>query len=97
MAFDDERYQRARRRAGELRGFYLHIGIYLIVMAALFTINMLTNRDVLWFYWPLIGWGVGVAIHALVVVSSGRFLGEAWEDRKARELMQRDKDSERAA
>jgi hypothetical protein len=70
----------------------VHAGVYVIVNAALFVVNMITSRDALWFYWPLLGWGIGLAIHAFVVLSGGKFFGEEWEDRKARELMRRDND-----
>lgn len=45
------------RSAGE--GLYIHLGMFGIVNLALFAINMVTNPDVLWFYWPLLGWGGG--------------------------------------
>lgn len=83
----DERYERARKRAEELKGFYMHLGVYVIVNAALFALNMLTSPDMLWFYWPLLGWGVGMAIHAMAILTEGRFLGEEWQERKTRELM----------
>lgn len=60
---DDEanRYERARKRVREIRGFYSHLAIYLIVNAGLLAINLLTSPFSLWFYWPMLGWGLGVA------------------------------------
>lgn len=85
----DERYERARKRVRDVRDFYVHLGVYLIVNGALFAINMLTSPDTLWFYWPLLGWGVGVAIHAFSLVTEGFVFGEEWEERKTREIVQR--------
>jgi hypothetical protein len=87
---DKERYQTAKKRVEDIKGLYIHVGLYLIVNLGLFTINMLTNPDQLWFYWPLLGWGVGVAIHAFVFATEGKWLGPEWEDRKIHELMERD-------
>ena len=54
-------------------------------------INLLSGGQ-WWFYWPLLGWGVGLGVHALnVYVLDGRF-GQVWEERKTREMMGRDLD-----
>lgn len=44
-------------------GFMRHLGPYIIVIGALGLINLLTSPDSLWFLWPAIGWGVGLAFH----------------------------------
>jgi hypothetical protein len=81
---DDTLYKRAKARVDALRGFYIHALVYVVVNLGLFTINMLTSRDSLWFYWPLFGWGIGLAINAVVVFTGGLF-GPDWEERKIRE------------
>jgi hypothetical protein len=48
-------------------GFRLHLIIYAAVNVLLLVINLLTAPDKLWFYWPLIGWGIGLAGHAFAV------------------------------
>ena len=85
-----ELYDRAKKRVAEIKGFYIHLGVYLIVNAGLFAINMITNPDNLWFYWPLLGWGVGVAIHAFAFIIEGRWLGAEWEQRKIEQLVLRE-------
>jgi len=85
----DERYERARQHVKALRGFYIHFGIYLLVNAGLVVVNLLTSPGELWFYWPLLGWGIGVAVHAFAVFAHGPF-GAEWEERKIRRLMERD-------
>ncbi len=83
---EDRIYQRAKARVEALRGFYIHAMVYVTVNLGLFAINMLTSRDSLWFYWPLLGWGIGLAINGLVVFAGG-LLGGDWEERKIRETM----------
>ena len=59
----------------------------------LFAINMLSTPDALWFYWPLFGWGIGILIHGLTVfVFEGRF-GREWEEKKIKEIMEKDKNT----
>lgn len=45
--------------------FYRHLARYLLVMALLFTINLAGDSDYLWAWWPALGWGLGVAMHAV--------------------------------
>ncbi len=45
------------------RGFLSHLGSYVIVIGALAGINLVTSSDSLWFLWPALGWGVGLAFH----------------------------------
>jgi hypothetical protein len=57
----------ARRAGGARAGFLIHLAIYLIVNALILGVNLLASPGNLWFYWPLLGWGVGLAAHALAV------------------------------
>lgn len=88
---NDARLRRARERAEAVRGFYIHLGIYLIVNLGIFALNVvlvLVNAHQNWFFfWPLLAWGIAVLIHGFVVLGSDRFLGPEWEERKVREYM----------
>ena len=82
------KYQKAKKRVEALRGFYIHLTVYVVVNLILFSINMIVSPDSLWFFWPLMGWGVGLAFHALSVFGFGRWFGADWEERKIREIME---------
>lgn len=86
-------YKAALERAEMLQGYYVHLLVYLVVNAGLFLINLLTKGDggSWWFYWPLAAWGIGLAIHTMVVF--GVVFGEGWKQRKADELYRRGQDS----
>jgi hypothetical protein len=86
MDEEQQRYQRARARVQTLRGFYIHATAYVLVNIALFAINVLVG-GVWWFYWPLIGWGIGLGVHALAVFGFGGPWGQDWEERKVREMV----------
>lgn len=88
---EQKSYERAKKRVEELRSFYTHLFVYLAVNAGLFLLNILTSPRNLWFYWPLIGWGIGLAIHGLSVFGTEKLLGKDWEERKIKELMNKDK------
>ena len=82
---DNERYRRAKAWLGALRGFYVHAAVFGLVNAGLLLLNLLTSPGYLWFLWPLLGWGLGLAAHALGVF--GARLGRAWEERQLRRLL----------
>ena len=60
---------RARRRIGRKLGFYIHAFVYVIVNLGLFALNQFTG-DLRWHQWPLMGWGLGLAIHGIVTFTS---------------------------
>ncbi|MEZ5606218.1 MAG: 2TM domain-containing protein [Burkholderiaceae bacterium] len=55
----------ARKRAGAKMGWYVHALVYVCVNAGLALISVSSGRP--WFVFPLAGWGLGLAIHGLVV------------------------------
>ena len=92
-AEEEAGYRAALERAEMLQGYYIHLLVYLVVNTGLFLINLLTKGEsgTWWFYWPLIGWGIALGIHALVTfVIEGPF-GSEWEDRKIKELIEHDR------
>lgn len=86
----DPAYERARRRVMAMKGFYSHFAIYCIVIAALFLMNYFQGGR-WWFYWAAVGWGIGVAVHAISVFGFDSLLGPDWEERKIRELMDKER------
>ena len=86
----NRKYERAKKRVEELKAFYIHLTVFISVNIAIFVINMLTDPDNLWFVYTLLGWGVGLTIH-FIVVTLGSKWGSTWEDKKMKELMEKDK------
>jgi hypothetical protein len=95
MEDQQHRYERARARVQAIKGFYIHASVFVVVNIGLFIINALTSglsEGVWWFYWPLLGWGIGLGAHALGVFGfggGGPFVQE-WEERKTREMMDKE-------
>lgn len=55
--------RRARHRAGARMGFRIHLLSFLAVNVVLAAIAL--SRGQLWFVWPLLGWGMGLAAYGL--------------------------------
>jgi hypothetical protein len=81
----------ARRHVQAKKGFYIHVVLYIVVNLGLFLINELTSPHVLWFYWPLLGWGVALIIHAIVLFGFGNWFGNDWEERQIKEYLRKKK------
>jgi hypothetical protein len=93
---EQQRYERAQARVQAIRGFYIHASAFVVVNIALFAINAGVVGGGWWFYWPLIGWGIGLGAHALGVFGfsgGGGPLGRDWEERKTREIMDKEEGS----
>ncbi|MDP6352828.1 MAG: 2TM domain-containing protein [Alphaproteobacteria bacterium] len=81
---------RARAQVQALRSFYNHVAIYAVVNGLLFLIDMF-GGDGVWFYWPLFGWGIVLAIHASRTFRLLPWLSDDWEEDKVRELLDRER------
>jgi hypothetical protein len=93
----DVAYRTARRRVRMLRGWYVHALIYACVIVGLWTAYALSTHSPR-FAWPLpptLGWGLGLAIHGLVVWLGTSNRGRQWEARKIEQYMHEDLASRR--
>ena len=80
------KYQKAKKRVEELKSFYIHILVYIILIPLWIFINYKTYWDFKWFWFPVIGMGVSIIIHAFKIYS----YNNDWEERKIKELMEKD-------
>ena len=63
----------------KLRGFYLHLFRYIVVVLALLAINLIVSPHRMWVFWVMGGWGLGVLMHASRVFRPDWFFGPQWE------------------
>ncbi len=89
MNTEESKYQHAKSRVDAIRGFYVHLTVYVVVNSFLFLLDITLSPGTLWFFWPLLGWGIALAVHAISVFGFGSWLGQDWEEKKIREYMDR--------
>jgi hypothetical protein len=91
-ALPDSRLERlARKRAGAKLGWYIHATVYLLVNLLLVALSVSSGRH--WAVFPLLGWGLGLAVHGAVVflLSGGAGLHERLvQQERERLTLQRD-------
>jgi 2TM domain len=78
----------ARKRAGAKLGWYWHAAVYVLVNAALWTASSHGIGHRPWSFFPLVGWGIGLALHgaAVFVLGSGSGLRERMVQRERERL-----------
>jgi two-component system LytT family sensor kinase len=88
---ENSKYVRALEKVEKLKEFYQNLASYCIVIPFLIFINLRFSPGFYWFWFPIFGWGMGLAFHFLEVNNYNIFLGKNWEDRKIKEMMKEDK------
>ena len=94
------KYLRAKKRVEKIKGFYVHLIVYIIVNTFLSGIIVfgLTTEDSVTFdvafqnfgvYSTWVFWGIGVFFHWLGVFGFN-VVGKNWEERKLKELIEKE-------
>jgi hypothetical protein len=86
---DDKRYQKAKERVEAVKGFYGNLIAFCVVMPILGVINQKTTSFP-WIIFPFLGWGFGLLTHGMEAFGYNPIWGKRWEERKLRELMEKD-------
>ena len=81
--------EEARRHVRRKRIVYLVIGIWIALSLMWFVIDMADDSSSFWFYWPMLGTGIGVAITAIVLLGIGGLFGADWERREIDRYLRR--------
>jgi len=93
---DQQRLERATKRVKKLKGFYTHLLIY-IVINLIIVFQNIQNLEPSESYFQAHNfitfglWGIVIIIHALTTFLPNFILGSNWEERKIKEIMEKDK------
>lgn len=83
---EQDAYYKAKKRVEELKGFYSNLLSYCLVIPFLVFINYRTSWNFQWFWFPMLGWGMGLTFHAFGVFGYGK----SWEERKIQEILEKE-------
>lgn len=96
--YENERYNRAKKRVKRITGFYTHLLVFVVVNLMIVVINiqqMAPGES--YFIWQnfttFVPWGIGLLAHGLSVFTPYMILGKDWEERKIKEYMERERKS----
>lgn len=79
---ENSAYLEAKERVNNLKEFYGNLISYCCVIPILIMINLSTG-GFHWFWFPMMGWGMGVAFHAFSTFGFAR----RWEEKKIRQIL----------
>lgn len=87
----EERYYKAKEKVAAMRKFYSSMLSYIVFIALLGALNYWINEwRYPWFLWAAFGWGIGLVFHALKAFDLNPIFGNDWEEKKIRELMEKE-------
>lgn len=97
----EQSYIRAKKRVKEIKGFYIHLSVYIIInlmISGIIVYGLMANGNSLLealtnfgTYSTVLFWGIGMFFHWLGVFGF-KFLGigKDWEERKIKEMMEQE-------
>lgn len=86
---EDKRYQKAKEKVENIKGFYGNLIAYCIVIPFMVYLNHKTTSFP-WVIFPVVGWGFGLLTHGMEAFGYHPIWGKRWEERKLKELMDKD-------
>lgn len=95
---EEEKLKRAKKRVEEIKGFYIHASIYVVINTFILINLGLHNfgNDNTFFSFPNFVtpffWGIGLAFHALYTFKKGGFFGKQWEEKMIQKYIEKDKE-----
>ena len=93
---EEQKYLIAKKKVKRIKGFYMHLTAYILVNAFLLILRAMSGGGwkIFWefeSYATLLFWGIGIGFHAFGVFGIDFLFGKGWEERKIKELMDKDK------
>ncbi len=90
----EAKYERAKKRMQKIRGFYVHLAVYLVVNTHLLAtqyIKGLQVENIFWeyFFIPSI-WGLALLAHGVNVFLIDAAFTKKWEEKRILKFMQED-------
>ena len=92
-----EKLKRAKKRVEELKGFYIHLTVYVIINSFILVNILISNHYNSGEFWrwenfvTLFFWGIGLAFHAAKVFGFNPLFSKDWEERQIQKFMERER------
>ena len=95
---ENDKYKRAKKRIDQLKGFYIHLLVYILVNLFILIniyISTVEDNENFWqweHFFVCFAWGIGLTFHAINVFGINPFLGKDWEKRQIEKYMREDEE-----
>jgi hypothetical protein len=93
---DQIQYEEAVKKVKKLKGFYTHALVYVVINIMVIIANFQNDEPRESFFqfktfMTAFFWGIGLLAHAMSTFIPYYFLGKDWEERKIKELMEKER------
>ena len=93
---DQIAYDNAQKRVRKIKGFYTHLIVYIVINIMIIVLNTQNLKPgQSYFQWnnfaTALFWGIGLVAHGLSVFGPNIILGDNWEEKKIKELMEKER------
>jgi len=93
---EQSKYENAFKRVKKIKGFYSHLLVYMVINIMILIVNFQSldkgeSYVSLKNFSTALFWGLGIAAHGLSVFGPNIVLGQNWEEKKIKELMEKEK------
>ncbi|MEM7186740.1 MAG: 2TM domain-containing protein [Bacteroidota bacterium] len=97
---DQEKLERAEKRVKEIKGFYTHLLVYIVINCLLLFIQLYQfdfrfddiKITIFGYFSTPFFWGIGLLFHGLYVFQHKFKAFKNWEERKIKEYMQKEEE-----
>ena len=96
-----DKKERAKKRVEELKGFYIHFMVYILVNIMISLVILVSEMhngesffEALWDFSIIstwLFWGIGLFFHGIKVLSYNPFFNKEWEERQIQKYIEDDK------
>mgnify|MGYP001790960368 FL=1 len=90
----DDKMKRAKKRVDQLKGFYIHLTVYIVVNTFIL-INIMLHTENFWqwgHFVTLFFWGIGILFHAANTFNYNPLFPKSWEERQIQKYMDKDRE-----
>lgn len=91
---NETKLERAKKRVEQIKGFYIHFGIYILINCFIL-INIYLNTYNFWqwqYFITLFAWGIGVVFHAAKVFGFRLLFSKNWEEKQIQKYLDKDRE-----
>lgn len=98
---EKSKLKKARRKVAELKGFYTHLMVYIVINTMIVVIKLVgtsyygeTFMGPFWHFSTFgvwLFWGIGLAFHGIKTFSNKSVLGKGWEERQIQKYLEQEK------
>ena len=95
---DEIKYQETLKRVKKIKGFYIHLIVYIFVNILIFFLNVkYLDQGESYFqfknFQSAFFWGIGLLAHGMSTFVPYLILGKNWEERKIKEFMEKERNA----